>query len=450
MDVDFLLPRTKLKVVSKITQLMLGKAVPPYELDFIDSEGKKLTARIIASTLRNEKGERTGEIIMFSDVSERKKNELALRDSERKFKTIIDNMNDVVFQLSPLGRIRYVSPNVKELYGYEPEELLGKHFKKTTPTIEMPRALEAIKSVAAGKPLKNFELCQVDKSGKEFHMEINATPIMRESKVIAVQGVMRDITEAKRAMESAAEIQRSLLPVSPPRIRNVDLYWKFIPCKKIGGDLFNVFFLDKDHLAIFMLDISGQGVCAAMMGVSVSQLLRPQTAYLIKKDKILPPAEVLKSLDSEYPIERFGRHFTISYLVLNIRSGLLKYSNAGHPSPLLLRKDGGFETLEEGGVIIGLGDLTQFEEGRKQLRAGDKLFIFTDGILEYQNKAERFYGRGHLDSAVWKLRDQAVSKILEGVVEDLMKFGNHAHPLDDVTILGLEFKGRKSKSAPKR
>ncbi len=143
---------------------------------------------------------------------EGKQAERALRESEEKFQTVVNNVNDVIFQLSPLGFIQYVSPKVEDIYGYKPEELIGKHLKKTTPMSELPNALEALNRVLSGKILKNFEINQLDSRGKIVSMEISATPVKKEGKIIAAQGVMRDITDRKhteKALQKAhAELEQ--------------------------------------------------------------------------------------------------------------------------------------------------------------------------------------------------------------------------------------------------
>jgi PAS domain S-box-containing protein/putative nucleotidyltransferase with HDIG domain len=136
--------------------------------------------------------------------------EKALQKSEEKLKTILDNINDVVFQLSPMGIIEYISPKVQELYGYKAEELIGKHLKITTPMSQVPKALKILKSTVSGKTVKNFEIEQIDSNGKIFYMEINVTPVKKNGKVIAVQGVMRDITERKRVNEMLQQAHQKL------------------------------------------------------------------------------------------------------------------------------------------------------------------------------------------------------------------------------------------------
>jgi PAS domain S-box-containing protein len=133
-----------------------------------------------------------------------------LRESEGRFRAVIENTKDVIFQLSTLGVIQFISPRVEESYGYRPEELIGKHLKKTTPMHEVPKALETLKRILSGEEIRNFEISQLDKKGKRIRMEINATPIKKDNKIIGVQGIMRDITERKKAEEELRKAYESL------------------------------------------------------------------------------------------------------------------------------------------------------------------------------------------------------------------------------------------------
>lgn len=136
--------------------------------------------------------------------------EKKLRETEGKYLSIMDNIHDVIFQLSPLGIIKYVTPKVKELYGYKPEKLIGKHLKTTTPISEVPRALDALKILNSGKTIKNFEIKQLDSKGKIIYMEINATPVKNNGKIVALQGLMRNITERRKAEEELEKYKKNL------------------------------------------------------------------------------------------------------------------------------------------------------------------------------------------------------------------------------------------------
>ena len=299
---------------------------------------------------------------------------------------------------------------------------------------------------------------------------------------------------------AAAEIQKSLLPQKIDSAENLEVAWEFEPCEHTGGDIFNMFQLDDDHWGIYMLDVSGHGVQAAMVTVSVSQFLQPNSGHLLSrktgksattygstttrkaggldftaiggkrqgqevpqslktnavepgakhpvwKTQLRAPAEVLVALDKEFPFERFNNFFTITYLIINTKTGELRYSNAGHPHSIVLRKNGTLELLQKGGPAIGVGDFhllsgkeNRFEEGHPQLNPGDKLFVYTDGIVEYENPDGEFYGTDRFYEALKSIQGESVTDIVGNSVKSLMDFGNNAKPQDDITLLGLEFK----------
>jgi len=182
-------------------------------------------------------------------VTERKQAEEVLQKSEEKFKIIMENIHDVIFQLSPLGFIQYVSPNVKELYGYKPKDLIGKHLKKTTLINEVPKALEALKSVLSGKVIKNLEINRLDSKGKIVPMEVIVTPVKKDGKIIAVQGVMRDITERKQAEE---ELRISATTDALTGVLNrrfgLLLFGKQLQLSKRSNSKLSICYLDVDDL----------------------------------------------------------------------------------------------------------------------------------------------------------------------------------------------------------
>jgi len=178
------------------------------EFELNRKDGSIVPVEISYSFLRGADSQPTGILAITRDISQRRRADETLRESEEKLRTIIENTRDVIFQLSPLGIIQYVSPRVKDLYGYEPEDLIGKHLKKTTPLSELPRALEAIKIVLSGKVITNFEIKQLDSNGRIVPVEINGTPVRRGGRIIAVQGCMRNITERKRMEKTVGELYK--------------------------------------------------------------------------------------------------------------------------------------------------------------------------------------------------------------------------------------------------
>ena len=248
-------------------------------------------------------------------------------------------------------------------------------------------------------------------------------------------------------LKAAAEIQKSLLPQKTFFEENLEIAWKFEPCEHMGGDIFNIFKIDAEHLGVYMLDVSGHGVPAAMVTVSVSQFLQQNSVQLQNNSSIRPPAEVLDALDKEFPFERFNNFFTITYFIINVKTGDTVYSNAGHPSPILLHNNKTLELLKKGGPSIGVGDFDViddrkigFEEGQLKLKNGDKLFIYTDGIVEYQNDKEEFYGDDRFYNSLKTQKAESVTNMIDQCINSLMEFGNNTNPQDDITLLGLELK----------
>jgi sigma-B regulation protein RsbU (phosphoserine phosphatase) len=245
-----------------------------------------------------------------------------------------------------------------------------------------------------------------------------------------------------------------LLPTQVNFGEILDVAWRFQPCDKIGGDIFNIIQLNDDYWAFYIIDVAGHGVPAAMVAVTVYQYLQPQSGNLMMKpenslnaQEIRLPAQVLKFLDQEYPFDRFNNFFTMNYVLLNIKTGTLISSSAGHPPPIILRKDGTLIPLTKGGRPIGTIDLRLstdepivYEEEQVQIGVEDKLIFYTDGVYEYQNAQGEFYGNKRFHQQLTALKDQPVADLIEASFESLMAFGNTVAPKDDISLLGIQLK----------
>ncbi len=333
--------------------------------------------------------------------------------------------------------------------GYE----VCKELKSDPHTADIPIIFLSAKNEVKDK-IKGFELGGADYVTKPFdrgevlarvkaHLKIR---FLTKELIKSNAELLRKQKSLDEDLKAASEIQKSLLPKLKGKIEIGEIAWEFMPCGRVGGDLFNFFPLDENNWAIYILDVSGHGVPSAMVAVSVSQMLNPHTTYILKVGtsdspyyKISSPSEVLGLLDKEYPIDRFEKFFTMSYLVLDFREGVLRYSNAAHPPPVLLHRDGSFELLKEGGTIIGMGGMLPFEEGVRHLESGDKLILYTDGIIEYQNKSGEFYGEERFYANLQKFSHCSVKRLVKEIVDSLVNFGEYVEPQDDITLLGYEF-----------
>ncbi len=241
-------------------------------------------------------------------------------------------------------------------------------------------------------------------------------------------------------LRAAADIQRTLLPREPLRVAGLSVAWRFEPCGTVGGDIFNLHRLGPSHVGVYMLDVSGHGVPAAMVTVSVDHALLPDSGVVLREEPV-PPAEVLRELDREYPFERFDRFFTISYLLVDAASGTVRYSSAAHPPPVLVPRQGPVRVLTEGGPLIGLGLGGPFTEGMLRLSAGDRLFLFTDGVYEVTDAAGREFGRERLHALLEFHRPLGLEALCDEVMAAIKLHRQGGSAQDDITLLALEFHG---------
>ncbi|MBK8598561.1 MAG: SpoIIE family protein phosphatase [Holophagales bacterium] len=253
----------------------------------------------------------------------------------------------------------------------------------------------------------------------------------------------RELTDRQQRIDddlrAAAEIQRTLLPRTGAAAPRLAFEWLFEPCATIGGDIFDVVSLGAGRTAIYVLDVSGHGVPAALVTVSVSQSLAPMSGIILDaRGEPSPPSEVLARLDAEYPFERFDMFFTMAYLTFDAATGVLRYASAGHPPPLLLRPGKRPQPLEEGGTIVGLGVGTTFDEGSVVLAPGDRLALCTDGVLETASPAGELFGGERLDDVLVKGAGLALSGLRDLIGREVSVYGAGLPARDDVSLLLVE------------
>jgi sigma-B regulation protein RsbU (phosphoserine phosphatase) len=254
--------------------------------------------------------------------------------------------------------------------------------------------------------------------------------------------------EVEEGLRSAAQIQHALLPGHAPLSELYSFAWTFAPCETVGGDLFNLMPISEDRLVVYIFDVSGHGVSSALVTVSVYQSLSDRTGQLVKVPldhppyfQINSPADVLRALDEEYPFERFEKFFTMTYMLLDRNSGRLCYANAGHPPPILLKRNGAVERLESGGTLVGLGGLVPYEEEDVELEPGDRVFLFSDGITEYEATDGEMFGEQRLIDYLLSRSEMSLEESIGGFNPMLRDFGKGATLADDISLFAIEYKG---------
>jgi phosphoserine phosphatase RsbU/P len=242
-------------------------------------------------------------------------------------------------------------------------------------------------------------------------------------------------------LAAAAEIQKSLLPDVVPNSERIKMAWKFEPSGKIGGDIFNIHYPEKNKIGLYMLDVCGHGVSAALIAVAVSQFFTSKTNLLREQSTLQAPGKVLLSLNKVFPFERFDSFFTIIYMTLDNLSGLLTYSCAGHPPPIIIRTSNQLEILDQHGPVIGAEKNLVYSQEQKQLNTGDKIVLYTDGILELCDKDGEFFGKKRFFYVLEKYGRNTPEKLVNAIYSEAKSYCDGQEIEDDISILVVEYNG---------
>lgn len=237
----------------------------------------------------------------------------------------------------------------------------------------------------------------------------------------------------------ATTIQASMLPCIFPAFPDREEFHIFAdmhPAKEVGGDFYDFFLTDPDHLWVVIADVSGKGVPAALFMVIAKTLIKNQAGFGGQ------PGEVLTVVNSQLCENNDAGMFVTCFVgMLDIPSGRFTFANAGHNAPLLCRADENYEWLKTkpGFVLAGL-DGMKFESNETTLHKGDRLFLYTDGVTEALNPAEELYGDDRLYQTLNRadVKQKPIEDVLQAVKDDIGVFAQDAEQADDITMLLLE------------
>jgi sigma-B regulation protein RsbU (phosphoserine phosphatase) len=247
----------------------------------------------------------------------------------------------------------------------------------------------------------------------------------------------------KADLRAAARIQEALLPAADTDVPGVRLAWSFRPCEDLAGDTLNVFPVGRDHLGLYVLDVAGHGVPAALLSVHLSLTLSPArdpASPVIRAGVPVPPAEVVDSLNRRFAWATTERYFTLFYGVLDLRTGRLRYACAGHPGPAHLCGEATCRFLPPSGTPVGVID-QEYKEHALTLSPGDRLYLYSDGLTEAADAGGEMYGQDRLAELVTHRRGAPLGDSLAALVADVEAWsGGQAR--DDRSVLAIEFTGQ--------
>ena len=243
----------------------------------------------------------------------------------------------------------------------------------------------------------------------------------------------------------ATQIQADMLPrIFPafPERQEFEVYATMNPAKEVGGDFYDFFLVDDDHLAVVIADVSGKGVPAALFMVIAKTLIKNHA------QNRETPGEVFTQTNAQLCEGNDAGLFVTAWMgVLEISTGKFVYVNAGHNPPLLKRAGGQYEWLKSrpGFVLAGMEGI-RYRENTLELMPGDTLYLYTDGVTEATSSAQELYGEERLQAALNEASELPVSQLLPRIKNCIDTFVGDAEQFDDITMLGLQYHTRGEKA----
>ncbi len=402
-------------------------------------------------------------------VEEDKKIKIAIIDDARFMRTLISSvLEEEGFETvsfgNPVEALKVLSdaPTDIILVDYEMPEMNGLEFiekfkpkERHVPTVmlttetDVNLAVSAIRLGASDfltKPFKKDELIdilkKVDKDNKLIkenkrlfeQLSIRETELKKKN-----EQLYKLYSELEDELRMASEIQKNLLPQTYPKINGYKFSVKYKPSQDIGGDFYDFITLPNGNIGVAFADVAGHGIPASLLSTMFK-------VHLVSNTKeVHEPSKLLKKLN-EAVVESFpdGKFISLFYLEIDINTGEITYCKAAQEPALVVKSSGEILELKGKGQVLGLFSekdfpgILNFKTEKLTLEKGDKLFLYTDGINESQNKDDEFYGVDRLKNALSNSSKDSAEDTLVNIYNDLKVFLDGLSILDDLTMMCIE------------
>jgi sigma-B regulation protein RsbU (phosphoserine phosphatase) len=340
--------------------------------------------------------------------------------------------------------------NMPEMNGYQVcEQLKADEWLRGIPVIFISALAEPLDKVRA------FAFGGVDYITKPFQMEELHARVETHLKLHRLQVQLEDSNarlerandRMSRDLKAAARIQNTFLPRASCIIQGIELAWAYNPCDELGGDGLNIIPLGEGKVGLYILDVSGHGVSAALLSVTLSRMLSPPTepASILYKNQngsaraeITPPSEVADELNRLFRFDNLtGQYATLMYGVVDLASGIFRYVAAGHPGPLHLPAGGEPLILETSGSPIGIAE-EDYQANSLQVGPGDRLYLYSDGLSDARNAAGESFGDRRLTKAIADRKSMPLAEGVTSLLAEIAEWQGAERPHDDISLLAIE------------
>jgi PAS domain S-box-containing protein len=351
----------------------------------------------------------------------------------------------------------YVNHGFERMTGYTASEVIGRNCRFLQGKDTDPAAADEIRTALNAGRECVVEILNYRRDGVPFWNRLSITPVRDAiGRLTHFIGVQSDVTARRRAEEAlrrsrqaldedlrlAARVQRSLLP--PPEVRAGTLHFAhaFHPCDALAGDAVGIVPLPDGGVGIYILDVSGHGVAASLLSFTLAHLLSPGEGALVTENLgeravSVPPVRIAERLNRQFPMDRTQQYFTLIYGIAAPGTGVIEYVVAGHPAPVLVPRGGSPAPVAGGGRPVGILEDTRYEPERLTMEAGDRLYFYTDGVVEARDAAENEFGLERLIFEIGQVRDLPLRAGIDRVASAVTDWCRGS-PADDVSLLAIE------------
>ena len=399
------------------------------------------------SVVRDADGVKTHNQGILVDITERKLAEDKLRKSEEKFRRIVETAGEGFILMNEDLVILDVNDAYCRMLGYAREEILGK-----TPldlaTEEFKQFMLTNKDIILAEEYREFEGSSVAKNGRHVPILVHGNTLRDDQgNVIGNMAFITDMTEHKKALALAGEVQKSLLPQDKPLVQGLDIAGKNVSCDEIGGDYFDFLWrrdTQKGPFSVVVGDISGHGVDSALLMTTARAFLRMRASQPGTISEIVTAMNRHLTRD----VLETGRFMTLFYMTIDPGNNRLDWVRAGHDPAVMydpVRDE--FEELKGSGVALGVNEAFDYEENYwKGLSDGQIIAIGTDGIWEAVNRKGEMFGKERFRDIIRKNARAGAADILNAVYSELSRFTKGQKSEDDITLVIIKIDGIKKAS----
>lgn len=269
-----------------------------------------------------------------------------------------------------------------------------------------------------------------------LNSDLNAQAELAEVRELADR-LQQQINQYDHELALAARVQQDFLPRKLPEIDGVRFATFYKPAGAVSGDMYDVFRLDEDHLAVYVVDAVGHGVAAALLGMFVKRAIVTKRIH-DRSYALVPPDEALCLLNDEIVNHDLPDCLFASacYAVLNARTRRLNVATGGHPPPILLRPDGRIEYIVAEGTLLGVMASQNYKSAESKLELGDQVLIFSDGLEDMIVDLDKV---GGLEKRLIAARGLPVDELVESLGRFVSRPDIQSQAVrDDVTIVGIQ------------